>query len=354
MNIICSMYRFSGLIISLMCFPFSCGKKEAVPSAASLPRPVKVVKVEALGSIKRQYTGVVEAKEFSVLAFKLPGTLKEMNVQEGQRIRQGQVIARIKPRDYRLQYNTAKANYETARSIYERNKRLQEADAIALQNLEIAEADYVRANSALNIARRTLDYTTLTAPFDGFIEKKYTENFEEIQAGQAIVRLVNPENIEIHFVLPETNIQLLKIPRKIYVEFDSQKGKLFTTNIKDYIYASDGSGIPVTLTITDAQFALYRKNVYPGFSCKVTWETDNMISDKFIIPASALQTHNQQEYVWLVDPVSFKIQRHAITTSRLAGNILVESGLSSHDIIVTAGIPSLHEGQTVRPMYKQN
>lgn len=97
MNIICSMYRFSGLIISLMCFPFSCGKKEAVPSAASLPRPVKVVKVEALGSINRQYTGVVEAKEFSVLAFKLPGTLKEMNVQEGQRIRQGQVIARIKP-----------------------------------------------------------------------------------------------------------------------------------------------------------------------------------------------------------------------------------------------------------------
>lgn len=342
------MFRYSGLLAYCVLLLFSCGERTPTQPASTLPRPVKVVKVEALGSINRQYTGVVEPLEFSVLAFRIPGSIIEMNVQAGQKVGKGQVIARLKPLDYRLQYETAQTNYQTAKSIYERNRRLQASDAIALQNLEIAEADYIRASSALSIAKRTLDYTTLAAPFDGFIEQKYADNFEEVQAGQAIVRLVNPEHIEIRFTLPETSIQLLQIPRKIQVEFDSQKGKLFTSDIKEYVYASDGSGIPITLLITDEQFLPYKKNVYPGFSCKVIWEIDNMISDKFIIPASALQTANGKEYVWLVDPATWTTHRHEIKTSRLDGNILVESGLSSHNLIVTAGISSLTENQTVR------
>ncbi len=81
------MYRIVGCATIIIQLLFSCGKKDAVSTAPSLPRPVKVVKVEALGSINRQYTGVVEATEFSVLAFRLPGTLKEMNVQTGQKVK---------------------------------------------------------------------------------------------------------------------------------------------------------------------------------------------------------------------------------------------------------------------------
>lgn len=340
------MYRIVGCATIIIQLLFSCGKKDAVSTAPSLPRPVKVVKVEALGSINRQYTGVVEATEFSVLAFRLPGTLKEMNVQTGQKVKKDQIIARLKPIDYQLQYETAQTNYQTAKSIYERTKRLLAANATAVQNLEIAEADYIRAASALNMSRRTLDYTILKAPFSGFIEQKYVDNFEEVQAGQAIVKLVNPEEVEIHFTLPEAGIPLLHIPCKIFVEFDSQGGKLFSASIKEYIYASDGSGIPITLEITDDQFAPYRKNVFPGFSCKVTWVIDNMIAEKFIIPASALQTINGKEYVWLIEPSGFA-RRHQIQTSRLDGRILVESGLNSHDIIATAGLSSIREGQLV-------
>ena len=73
---------------------------------------------------------------------------------------------------------------------------------------------------------------------------------------------------------------------------------------------------------------------------------DNMIAEKFIIPASALQTINGKEYVWLIEPSGFA-RRHQIQTSRLDGRILVESGLNSHDIIATAGLSSIREGQLV-------
>ena len=263
------------------------------------------------------------------------------------------MIARIDPYDYQRQYQTALANYKTTESIYERNQRLYAANAVAKQNLEIAQTDYIQATSALNMARRTLDYTVLTAPFDGFIEQRFVENHEEILTGQSVVRLVDPKDIEVNFMLPETSIQLLDIPKKIYVEFDSQKGKLFTTEVKEYIYSSNGSGIPVTLLITDKQFAPYRQNVFPGFSCKVIVEVDNMISDKFVLPASALQEAHHQEYVWIVDPASHTAHRQQVRIKKYNDHILVEAGLNPDDLIIIAGIASIQERQKVRPVKNQ-
>lgn len=332
-------------LLAILCC-LSCQKKQE-PKTPLLPRPVRVVKVETLGSITRQYTGIVTAGEFSILAFKVSGTLTELNFKAGQHVEKNDVIARINPYDFQRQYLTAQANYQAAKSIYQRNKRLYAANAVAKQNLEIAEADYIQATSALNIARRTLGYTSLTAPFTGFIEQRYVENYEEILTGEPIVRLVNPDSIEVQFTLPETGIQLLNIPKKIYVEFDSQKGKLFTSDVKEYIYASDGSGLPVTLIITDAAFEPYRKNVLPGFSCKVIWEIDNMISDKIIIPPGAIIQKDGKEYVWIINPETQTAEQQQIITSRLDGHILVESGLAGNNYIVVAGASSMQKGEKV-------
>lgn len=333
------------LILSV--FFFSACQDQKENPASTFPRPVRVAQVKALGTIDRQYTGVVEATEFSILAFKISGTLTELNVEEGQKIKQGYLIARINPYDYQQQYNTAASNYKAAKSIYERNERLLKANATATQNVEIAQADYIRAGSAVDIAQSTLDYTRLFSPFDGIIVKKYVANYEEVMTGQPIAKLVNPDNIEISFVLPETNIELLKIPKTIYVEFDSQKGKLFTSDIKEYIYSSNGFGIPVTLKITDQEFFSYRDNVFPGFSCKIIFRIQNMVSNNFIIPASALFHEGNQEFVWVVDPLLSTVKKQAVTTIRFEEKALVKTGLHSDNIIVTAGVQALKDNQKV-------
>ena len=86
------------VFISILSFCLACqGKKKATLS--DLPRPVRVIKVEALGTFNHQYTGTVTARNFSILAFRLPGTLTEVNVNTGQKIKKGTVIARIDPYD---------------------------------------------------------------------------------------------------------------------------------------------------------------------------------------------------------------------------------------------------------------
>lgn len=343
------MYKYYLLLALLTSLLFSCREKQQVRKD-SLPRPVRVARVEALGTITRQYTGVVAPREFSTLAFKIPGTLTELRIRSGQQVKKGDVIARIKPYDYQLQYESARSNYTTAKSIYERNQRLFASNAVARQDLEIAEADYIRARAALHIAGLTLDYTTLTAPFDGFIEQRFADNFEEVGAGQAIARLVNPEGIEIHFSLPETNIQLLQIPGKISVGFDAQKGKLFTSEIKEYIYSSKGLGIPISLIISDEQFAPYRKNIFPGFSCKVFWEIGNTIADQFIIPSSALLQEGGQEFAWVVDPNDMTLHQRPVKAIHFDDQALIQEGITKDDLIVIAGVNSVRKGQKVKIM----
>ena len=141
------------------------GKKDN--AYQDIVRPVKVVNVESLGAINKLYTGVVEAEEYSNLAFKLSGPLIAMNVDEGQKVKKGQVIAAVDPLDYRLQFEANKAAYLTAKSQLERNRRLLSMQAISQQEYEIAEANYIRGKSAYETSVNTLENTKLRAPLTG-------------------------------------------------------------------------------------------------------------------------------------------------------------------------------------------
>lgn len=324
----------------------ACGSPRKTPAPPS-PRPVVVVRAESLQTVTRSYTGTVEAEEFSVLAFKVPGRLTSLDVSQGQMVDKGTAIATIDPFDYRLQSEAANAYLNTARSIYERNERLFAQHAVAEQNVEIAQADYVKAGSASSIARSTLDYTRLTAPFSGMVEQKYAENYQEVQVGEPIIKLVNPKLLNVRFVLPETGINLIHIPKKIYVEFSTVPGRRFLAEVKEYIYASDGSGIPVTLRIADPDFANHDKDVLPGFSCNVIFEIASTVESSFILPASAVETEGSTNYVWIVNPQTSTVHRHAVELVRSQYRALVSQGINRHDVIVTAGVASLTEGMKV-------
>lgn len=337
--------KFPFLIILLYC-SMGCSKNNG-PVSISPPRPVRTVKIESLETIDKTYTGVAEAAQFSILAFKISGTLTELNVKQGQWVPKGYTIARIDPNDYELNYQTAETNFLTARSIYERTQQLWEQDAIALQNLEISKADYIQALSAVDIAENTLGYTSVKAPFCGIIEQKYVENHQQVLIGESIVKLINPSRLEVRFVLPETAIDLINLPKKIFVRFDTRKERWFEAEVKEYVYSSEGSGIPVTLNITDKTFNPGQDEIYPGFSCQVLFEIENTIANNFIIPASALYDKNNQSYVWKVNPVNQTVSLHILEAVRFEDKAVVKSGLNSNDIIVIAGVNDLREGQKV-------
>lgn len=341
------LFCFSFLLLSLSC-SWLRGKNYAV-----IPHPVRIVRVENLNLLSRVYTGVVEADEYADLAFKIAGPLVEMNVDAGQTVGKGAVIAVMDPLDYQSRYDANRAAYVTARSQLDRDKRLLSMEAISRQEYEVAQAAYARARSAYLMAENTLNDIRLVAPFRGFIERKYVENYQKVQAGERVVRLVNPDKLSVRFVLPETSARLSRGQMGVRVQFDTYPGEWFEARISEVVDASpDGGGIPVKVVVEDTLFTPNRYKVYPGFSARVKILTDNDMSDSYLVPLSALfeELSSNQISVWKFRPGDSVVIRQSVVPEQMFGEdrILIRNGLKPEDWIVVEGSNFVTEGERVR------
>ena len=134
----------------------------------------------AEGQIRR-FSGLIEAKNTSALSFQVGGSVREVRVNQGDTVRAQQVLATLDPEPYRLHVQAAEAELEQARASftqarvdYERHQRLLAQRAVAQVQFEVAQRNFLSAQSQvdvaiakLELARRDLRNTTLTAPFDG-------------------------------------------------------------------------------------------------------------------------------------------------------------------------------------------
>ena len=321
----------------------------------SRTRPVKVAKVESVNSIKKSFSGIVAADQFSDLAFKMSGMLQTMNVIEGAYVKKGSVIAQIDPIDYKLDYEAKKASFQKSKASFERAKKLLLKDAISVQDYEATKAAYTNAQVAYNASLNTLKDTKLIAPFDGFIQKKNVENYQRIQPGQAIVRLVNPAKLQVDFTLPESNISYITSANDIYVEFDSYKGKRFKATLKEFVQASvAGAGVPVSLNICDSNFDYKKYNIAVGYSCRVFINSkESKDSETLSVPLSAIVFDNKtnSKSVFVYDNNTNKVEQRKIQdTGVLIGkeNVIVTGEISADDTIVVAGATRIVDGQTVK------
>ena len=237
----------------------------------------------------------------------------------------------------------------------QRAKKLLSKQAISKQEYETTEASYSNAKAAFEYAQNQLGQTKLRAPFDGFIQKKYVENYQKVQAGQGIVCLINPNKLQIQFTMPETNITYFSTPYQIYVEFDNYKGARFKAKVKEYVEASpDGSGVPVFLYIDDPEFNLAKYKVAVGFSCRVVLhiESRSFNEGAVLAPLSAIvaSEENDDKFVFVYNARSQKVERRRIEEAGLVGkdNVIVIKGLNAGEQVVAAGATRLVEGQQVK------
>lgn len=319
------------------------------------PRPVKLTEVISLNRIEKSFSGVVSSDQFSDLAFKVSGPLISLKVEEGQKVRTGQIVAEIDPLDCTLEYEAKKASYQTAEAQLQRATKLLSKQAISRQEFETTEASYSNAKAAFEYADNQLKQTKLRAPFHGFIQRKYVENYQKVQAGQAIVCLINPNKLQVQFTMPESNISFFSTPYSIYVEFDNYKGRRFKAKVKEYVQASpDGSGVPVYLYMDDPAFNLNDYKVSVGFSCRVILDIESKSFNQgaVLVPLSAVVASeaDNSKYVFVYNSQSQKVEKRTIKEKELVGkdDVVVLEGLSAGDYVVSAGATRLVDGQQVK------
>ena len=347
------MKKEFGFVLAAAILLAGCGQKKETTTTTA--RPVKTTIVESRSIIRKDFSGIVEAVEYVKLAFRVNGQIIQLPVIEGQKVKKGQLIAAIDPRDIALQYAATKSAYETASAQVERNKRLLSRQAISVQEYEISVANYQKAKSAYELSSNNMRDTKLTAPFDGSIEKRLVENYQRVNSGEGIVQLVNTQKLRIKFTVPDDYLYLLRAKDVTFkVVFDTYPDTVFNAKLEEYLDISTaGTGIPVTITIEDPAFNRSLYDVKPGFTCKIKLASDvaPFLEEKLVnIPLSAIfgESENQKTYVWVVK--DNKVSKREVTVYSPTGeaNALISTGVQPGETIVIAGVHQLVDGQTVK------
>lgn len=325
------------------------------PQVKTFVRPVKLAAVQSLNAYDKDFVGVVSAEQYTNLAFLVQGQITKIFINEGSFVKKGQLLAEVDPADMLLKLEADKAKYQSTKSILERNERLLEKEAISVQDVEIARANYLQAKSAYDYSMNQLSYAKLHAPFSGSVEKKFVETYQKVQAGEKIFKIINPDVLEVNFTLPETDANIVYAKSKYFIEFENFRGDLFAADIKEVVDASvDGAGIPVTLKITDSRFKPEKYNIKAGFACRVRVQIDNpaQIQQYMTVPVSAVfaeTTDANGKYVWVYDQAASTVVKRAVVVDGLMGanQVIVTSGVSSGDKVVVAGVYQLVDNQKV-------
>ena len=208
----------------------------------------------------------------------------------------------------------------------------------------------MQARSEYENASDVLAETKLRAPFEGIIERQFVDTYQRVNAGQSIVRLVDPRTRSVKFTMPESGLNLLSDTAvRFSVEFDNYRGVQFPAYLKEYVEtSSDASGFPVSLGLREPLPA-GRFDITPGMSCTVTMQIDqSRASDEVSVPLSAVYAPTGGgTYVWVVRDGAVHLQ--PITLGEIFGRnrVVVERGLLGGEQVVTAGVYRLQENERV-------
>lgn len=328
------------------------------------PRPIEVVELSAqqTHSIK-QFSGTLQASDMAELSFRVPGTIHDVLVQEGQSISKGDVIARLDPHDYKIsvleieaRLSEAKAAHQLAKSEYLRVKQATEDDAIAKVNLDRALSGYKRSAAMVKVVQQNLirandalGYTELKAPFDGVISNQKFEQFEQAIPGISIFTLHQPNQLEAVIDVPENLAHLFQENQRANISWYQEK-QIYSASLKEV--GTQPHPIKQTYRVTFQLdgFDVSEKPAYllPGKAVKVSVPFA-YANNAYCLPYSALIGQKGEQKVLLANDHEIE-SRHVELASLDANQACINTGLMVGDKVVVTGADYLKDGDPVGPL----
>jgi RND family efflux transporter MFP subunit len=331
---------------------------------AQVERPVQVQRVTfANGAAAREFVGVVRARYETDLGFRVSGKIVERVVNVGDRVRVGDVIARLDPQDLRLQVESAEAELAAATSSLsqaaadlDRYTTLKargyapvaEYDRKKTANDE-AEGRLGRARRALDLARNQLAYADLKANADGVITATRAEPGQVVAVGQAVVQLAHRGEKEAVVALPETWLGDVR-QTQAKVRLWSDGDRTYQARLRELSPQAD----PATRTYA-ARFTILDADDATAYGMTATVTLSRPGEESVArLPLSSVLNRGHGPSVFVVDDGGALTLRN-VTVAAFDGAVaLVTSGISNGDRIVTLGVQKLEAGLRVRAIETSN
>lgn len=350
---------YSFFLLGLVLIFSACKNEGAKQESSNLILPVKAFQVGSdRGATGKNFPARTKPKREVDIAFRVSGPLTTLNVVEGQKVKKGQVIARLDTRDFKIQLESAKADYELAKVELERYKRLFEKQSIAENEYDTKVAAYRTQEARYIDAQNAMKDATIYAPFDGFIGEVNIENFEEVQAKQTIVTVLDLSDIEIQFFVPESMLFEKSDIAGFEVYFENYPTRKFQAAFKEVGKVAAAEGFPVTLTL-DSKIPDGQDKVDVGRAAGFTVRVNILYKDftetnRVIVPITAVMEPDAEHktIVWVLDKTTMTVNQREVVLQGFGSQstIEIDEGLENGEWVVTAGIHRLKDGQKVKEL----
>ncbi len=315
-------------------------------------------------------SGYVVAQRKASIASKATGRLVYLGFEEGDRVKKGDIIARIESADVEAALNQAKASLEVSKAdrddaeqSLERARKLFESKLISKAELEAAQARYDRviatisaANAAIKAAEVQLENTIIRAPFDGTILTKNADVGEVVApfaAGAssrvAVVTIADMTSLEVEADVSESNIEKIKENQPCEISLDAYPDKRYRGIVNKIVPTADRAKATV---LTKIRFLEKDRRVLPEMSAKVNFlqniSTDTMDTQPILaVNSDAIVELNDEKIVFVFK--ENKVVGNPITVGKSFGRFVeVQSGLSQGDKVVLKPSKNLRTGSSVK------
>jgi len=201
-----------------------CGKHEgdeaSAPPAPPMAVAVTEVAVQPLWD-EEEVVGNVEAAQRAVLSAKVTGVVDAVKVAPGARVARGEVLATIDAREIRARLDSAVAAQDQAKKDFARIERLLQSGSSTRQEFDAATTRLRTSDAALVEARTMLQYTEISAPFDGVITRKLVEVGDLATPGKPLLEMENSALLRFECEIPEALVDRVQMGAELPVAIDA-------------------------------------------------------------------------------------------------------------------------------------
>jgi len=318
---------------------------------------VHTIKPRGLVDVVR-FTGTTQPIDQTIVKSRVSGRLAEVLVREGDRVTEGQVLARFETTELQAKLNERQSALEAARADARWTAR-DRSDKETLANRNIVSqsaADQARATAEnrasmvavaeaqLDVARKNLADAEVRAPFDGVVGERIANQGESLPIDGKILALLDTSRVEIAAHMPAADVIRMKVGQTARVSLEGFGDRVFSgkiTRISPTTQAGSRS-IPVYVEITDRHEAL-RGGLF-GTGSVTVQEKGHALA----VPSSAMRKDDQGDYVLAVENGVLVRKPVGAVRTWSRGELVEVKGLESGMTVVSAPLPGLQAGQPVK------
>jgi RND family efflux transporter MFP subunit len=302
-------------------------------------------------------SGYVVARRKAAVASKGTGTLVFLGVEEGDKVKKGQVVARLDDSDVvatlqraRENLRVAEAELNDAKQSLERQRVLLQKDMVARADYDVAEARYKRVVASIDAAKFgvkeaevAVQNTRIVAPFDGTVLKKNADVGEIVaplagaaSSRAAVVTIADMSSLEVEADVSEANITRVSPDQNCEITLDAYPQQRYPGFVTKIVPTADRAKATVLVKI---KFKKYDQRVLPEMGAKITFlaagSPDTEISSDLVltVPATAVASRDGRSVVFQVKD-DRAVEIPVVVGQRLGNLIEIKQGLKEGDKII--------------------